>query len=448
MREFGRSGREYRRRRLPSQETNPVAGFPGHTYNPHSAAFWPEVQLPHSFSDDSSSNATIMPDARRQIAVLGSTGSIGRSTFDVLRTHGDRLAAFALSSHRNLDRLCEQARELAPRYVVAADSEAAADYRWQLPGGVEVLTGEEGLMRVASHPEVDVVLAAIVGRAGLAGAWAALEAGKTLALANKETLVIAGSLAMPLAERTGATILPVDSEHSAVFQALRSGRREEVSRIVLTASGGPFRGYTKDQLANVTVEQALAHPTWRMGPKITIDSATMMNKALDIIEAKWLFGLDAEQIEVVVHPQSIVHSMVEFIDGAVIAQLSPPDMKLPIQYALTYPERWPGCAARFPVAQSCTLQFDPPDEELFPALRLGKEVARVGGTAGAVLNAANEAAVQLFLDRRLRFPDIAAGCQAVLESHTFDPSPTLDGLLALDRWARQEMNRWTSHRTS
>lgn len=385
-----------------------------------------------------------MPDAARTIAVLGSTGSIGQNTLKVIGASDGRLVAAALSAHRSFDSLCEQAQSLQPRFVVAADAQAAAAFNWRLPPETELLTGEPGLTRIASHRDVDVVVAAIVGRAGLTGAWAALEAGKTLALANKETLVIAGPLAMQLAARTGASILPVDSEHSAVFQALQSGRRKDVAKIVLTASGGPFRGFSKEQLADVTVEQALAHPTWRMGPKITIDSATMMNKALEIIEARWLFDLAADQIEVLVHPQSIVHSMVEFVDGAVVAQLSPPDMKLPIQYALTYPERWNGCATRWRPSQACRLDFEPPDEDCFPALRLGREVARVGGTAGAVLNAANEAAVQLFLDRRIRFLDIVAGCRAVLESHTFDASPTLEGLLAQDRWARQEINRWIS----
>lgn len=386
-----------------------------------------------------------MSDKARTIAVLGSTGSIGKSAAEVIYHSHGRLTAFALAAHRSLDSLCQQAERLGARFVVAASEEAAASHAWDLPAGCQLLVGEEALARVASAPEVDVVLAAIVGRAGLTGAWAALEAGKTLALANKETLVIAGRLAIDLADRTGATILPVDSEHSAVFQAMQAGRRSEVRRIVLTASGGPFRGYSREQLASVTVEQALAHPTWRMGPKITIDSATMMNKALEIIEARWLFDFPADRIDVVVHPQSVVHSMVEFIDGSVMAQLSPPDMKLPIQYALSYPERWEGCARRFDFAAQSQLEFSPPDEERFPALQLGREVADAGGTAGAVLNAANEAAVQLFLDRRIGFLDIVAGCRAVLEHHTFDPTPTLERLLALDRWARQEMLRWITH---
>jgi len=245
-----------------------------------------------------------------------------------------------------------------------------------------------------------------------------------------------------LAKRRGATILPVDSEHCAVFQCLQAGRREDAARVILTASGGPFRDWTTEQLRDVTVEQALAHPTWSMGPKITVDSATMMNKAFEIVEARWLFDLDPAQIEVVVHPQSIVHSLVEFVDGSVIAQLGPPDMRLPIQFALTYPDRRPGPAAKLDLTEALQLEFVPADRERFPALALGHEVARAGGTTGAVLNAANEAAVAMFLDRRLRFTEIVPACRAILDNHDFDPNPTLDGLLRLDAWARQEVSRW------
>ena len=250
---------------------------------------------------------------------------------------------------------------------------------------------------------MDIVVSAIVGSAGLQSTWAAVEAGKTVALANKESLVVGGPLMTELARRKNAKILPVDSEHSAVFQALQAGRREEVRRVILTASGGPFRTFSAEQLAQVTVADALAHPTWAMGPKITVDSATLMNKALEIIEARWLFGLSADQIAVVIHPQSIVHSMVEYKDGSVIAQLSPPDMKLPIQYALTWPERREGVAAKLDWSRAMELRFEPPDFERFGALRLGLEAAAAGGTAGAVLNGANEAAVAAFLDGRLRF---------------------------------------------
>jgi 1-deoxy-D-xylulose-5-phosphate reductoisomerase len=308
-----------------------------------------------------------------------------------------------------------------------------------------LLIGTDGLVQAVTRPEVDVVVSAIVGSAGLRGTWAALEAKKTVALANKETLVMAGPLVTDLARRRGAHILPVDSEHSAVFQALQAGRREELRRIVLTASGGPFRKHTREQLENVTVADALAHPTWAMGRKITVDSATMMNKALEIIEARWLFDIDVEQIGVVIHPQSVVHSLVEFVDGSVVAQLSPPDMKLPIQYALTWPERQPGVAAKLDWGRGMRLEFEPPDFERFPALPLGLEVARAGGTAGAVLNAANEAAVAGFLNGELRYIEIVPACRDVLAQHNFDPSPTLDQLIALDGWARREVRNWISN---
>jgi 1-deoxy-D-xylulose-5-phosphate reductoisomerase len=305
-----------------------------------------------------------------------------------------------------------------------------------------VLVGQEGLERAAALAEVEIVLAAVVGSAGLRGTWAALERGKTVALANKETLVMAGPLVMRLAAERQAAILPVDSEHSAVFQAAQAGRREEIRRVVLTASGGPFRRWTKAQMERASVADALAHPTWQMGDKITIDSATMMNKALEIIEARWLFDLQPEQIEVVVHPQSVVHSFVEFVDGSVVAQLSPPDMKLPIQYALTWPRRRQSPARKLDWTAALALEFEPPDVDRFPAVALGREVAARGGTAGAVLNAANEAAVARFLAGELPFGQIVCACRAVLESHSYNASPTLDELLRLDAWARQEILRW------
>jgi 1-deoxy-D-xylulose-5-phosphate reductoisomerase len=311
-----------------------------------------------------------------------------------------------------------------------------------LPSGIERQIGHEGLCRLVGQPEVDVVVAAIVGSAGLTGTWAAIDAGKTVALANKETLVMAGPLVMELAQKRNATILPIDSEHSAVFQCLNSGRRQDVKRVILTASGGPFRLHSPKELENVSVAEALAHPTWDMGPKITVDSATMMNKALEIIEARWLFQLDPEQIAVVVHPQSIVHSMVEYRDGSVIAQLSPPDMRLPIQFALTYPDRFESPADKLDLTVPQQMDFFPADEDRFPALELGHEVARSGGTTGAVLNAANEAAVAGFLDGRLGFTEIVRVCRAVLENHHYNSSPTLEELLRLDRWAREEVSRW------
>lgn len=384
-----------------------------------------------------------MSDVTRNVAVLGSTGSIGASALDVIEASEGRLKAIALSANRQLDRLVEQARRFRPRWVVATDAAAAKRFDWSdLPGGTELLTGREGLMKVAQAAEVDVVLAAIVGSAGLKSTWAALEAKKSVALANKETLVMAGALMTRLAAQSGARLLPVDSEHSAIFQALLCGKAEEVRRIVLTASGGPFRDMSADQLRQVTVDEALAHPTWDMGPKITIDSATMMNKALEIIETRWLFGVDSDQIEVVIHPQSIVHSFVEYVDGSVIAQLGPPNMKLPIQYALEYPKRHSGVAQRLDWTKRWQLEFEPADADRCPALALGFECARSGGTSGAVLNAANEAAVEAFLEGDLHFTEIIPACRSVLESHAFESDPTLEQLEKLDRWARHEVTRW------
>ncbi|MEX2172003.1 MAG: 1-deoxy-D-xylulose-5-phosphate reductoisomerase [Pirellulales bacterium] len=384
-----------------------------------------------------------MTDAAKQIVVLGSTGSIGTSAAEVIARGSDRLKAFALSAHGRFERLEEQARRLTPRYVIATDEEAAAKYSWRrLPAKTELLTGPEALEQIVAEPDVDLVLAAIVGSAGLRSTWAALEAKKTVALANKETLVMAGPLVRRLLDQSGGTLLPVDSEHSAIFQALRAGRREEVRRVVLTASGGPFRTWAVEQMTQVTVDEALAHPTWNMGPKVTIDSATMMNKALEIIEARWLFDLDVSQIEVMIHPQSTVHGLVEFIDGSVIAQLSPPDMKLPIQYALNYPDRVTGVADRVDWTQAWKLEFEPPDIDRYPALELGFACARNGGTSGAVLNAANEAAVGQFLDGELHFTEIVPACRSVLEMHHFEPNPSLERLVELDRWARQEVSQW------
>ncbi len=386
-----------------------------------------------------------MTHRSKNITVLGSTGSIGRSTLEVMAASEGRLRPFALSAHSSLDVLEAQARELLPQYIVATDPDAARRHDWSaLPKGVQLLVGPEAVAEVVARPEVDVVVSAIVGSAGLDGTWAALEAGKTVALANKESLVVGGPLVTRLAAERGATLLPVDSEHSAVFQALQAGQRNELRRVILTASGGPFRTYSSERLAKVTVEKALEHPTWAMGPKITIDSATLMNKALEIIEARWLFDLQPGQIDVVVHPQSIVHSMVEYIDGSVIAQLSPPDMKLPIQYALTWPERCEGVAAKLDFGRAMHLEFEPPDPDRFPALRLGLEAAAAGGTTGAVLNGANEAAVAAFLAGRLPLNRIVPACRRALDQHTFDPNPTLSQLVNLDRWAREEVSRWVS----
>ncbi len=384
-----------------------------------------------------------MRPSPKQIAIFGSTGSIGSNAVEVIAASEGRLAAIALTGHSHLDRLQHQAKTAKPRWLVATDERKASRFRFRgLDSATELLVGPESLERVARDPAVDVVLAAIMGTAGLRSTWAALDAGKTVALANKETLVVAGSLITRLASERKAKILPVDSEHSGVFQCLASGRASEVSRIVLTASGGPFREWSLESLKHVTVEEALAHPTWDMGPKITVDSATMMNKALEVVEARWLFDIDPTRISVVIHPQSSVHAFVEFVDGSVIAQMSPPDMKLPIQYALDYPRRYDGPAQRLDFSEAMTWEFQPADFDRFPALQLGFDAARAGGTAGAVLSAANEAAVAAFLDGNLHFTEIVPACRSILDVHNFDPDPSVDQLLEVDGWARKEVASW------
>ncbi len=392
-----------------------------------------------------SRNTLMAPGARlTNVVVLGSTGSVGQSALSVIgHDGGARLRAYGLGAHSSWESLLAQAREFRPRYIALTDPRSAALIDGQPRGtGVEVLSGPDGLITMVQDPETDRVLSAIVGAAGLRGTWAALEAGKVVALANKETLVVAGPLIMDLARRRNAPVLPVDSEHSAIFQSLRAGAPKEIRRVILTSSGGPFRGQSRRDLAAVTPAEALKHPTWRMGPKISIDSATLMNKALEVIEARWLFGLAPEQIEVVVHPESVIHSMVEFVDGSVVAQLSPPDMRLPIQYALSYPDRVSGPCPLLDLTRAFALTFEPPDRETFPCLELGFEVMRRGGTAGAALNAANETAVARFLDGAIGFLDIPRACRAALDHHPFDPRPTLDGLWKVDAWARQEVARW------
>ncbi|MEZ6052020.1 MAG: 1-deoxy-D-xylulose-5-phosphate reductoisomerase [Planctomycetaceae bacterium] len=384
------------------------------------------------------------PVSTKHIAILGSTGSIGTSCLDVVRALSDEVRVHGLTAHTRWQQLSEQCREFGPRQIALGNAEISAAIHNGSFGSAEVVYGQEGIERVATHPDVNFVVSGIVGAAGLRGTWAAVQAGKSIGLANKETLVVAGSIIADQMRKTDASLIPIDSEHSAIFQALQCGRRSDVRRVILTASGGPFRGWSKSQLAEVTPEKALAHPTWNMGPKITIDSATMMNKALEVIEARWLFDLDVEQIDVVIHPQSIVHSMVEFVDGSVMAQMSPPDMRLPIQYALTYPERYPGISPRMDFTQVQTLEFIPPDREAFPALELGFEVARRGGTCGAVLNAANEVAVSRFLNGDLRFVDIPRVCREVLNNHDYDPHPSLDELFRQDTWAREETKTWRS----
>ncbi len=372
---------------------------------------------------------------------MGSTGSIGTSTLEVVRALGDSYQVVGLAGKQRWQQLAEQCAAFKPQAVAVADQANAQSLAGLLHGATELLVGPTGLVDLAAREDSDFVVAAIVGSAGLESTIAAVQAGKQVGLANKEALVVAGSIIVPLARRTGARLLPIDSEHSAIFQALASGRPGEVRRIYLTASGGPFRTWSADQMANATLADALRHPTWNMGQKITIDSATMMNKALEIIEACWLFDLAPDSIEVLVHPESIIHSMVEFHDGSIIAQLGAPDMKTPIQYALTYPDRVPGIARRLDFTTVRRLNFEPPDLDRFPALRMGYEVARLGGTAGAVFNGANEEAVEAFSQCRIPFGRIVELIRQVLDRHTIEQHCGLDRLLAADAWARQEVRR-------
>lgn len=375
--------------------------------------------------------------APRGVVVLGATGSVGASAADVLEAHPERFVTRAVAAHRRGPELLAVARRLGARVAVLVDEQAAADARALLrPGDPDLRAGEAALLDLVRDPATAIVVQAITGAAGLAASVEAARAGKRLALANKESLVVAGPLLMQVARQHGAEIVPVDSEHSALFQCLAAGRRQEVRRLILTASGGPFRGRAAASLGGVTPAEALRHPTWQMGPRITVDSATLMNKALEVIEARWLFDVPAERIEVVVHPQSIVHSMVEFEDGSVVAQMSKPDMRGPVRYALGYPERLPAPGTRFDVRDYARLTFEPPDREAFPALGLGFEAARRGGTAGAALNAADEVAVARFLAGQVPFPDIARTAAAALAQHPFEAAPSLQRLAQADAWAR------------
>lgn len=378
----------------------------------------------------------------RRVLILGSTGSIGCSALDVAAAHGEEIRVVGLAAGSRWRELAEQCRRYQVGSVALADERHADALRAEVPAGTRLFTGAEGLVRFVQETDADFALAAIVGAAGLPATLAAVERGMDVGLANKESLVVAGSLLIPLARQRGVNIIPVDSEHSAVFQALKSGRPEEVKRIYLTASGGPFRTWQRERIDDACLEDALRHPTWSMGPKITIDSASMMNKALEVIEATHLFDIPAEQVEVLVHPESIVHSMVEFCDGSVMAQLGTPDMRTPIQYAVTYPRRVAATAPTLNWREIRALHFEPPDFERFPSLRLGFETARRRGSYGAVFNAANEAAVERFRRGEIRFGGIPRLTERALERHDGSPSPSLDELLAADDWARREVFAW------
>jgi len=379
----------------------------------------------------------------KSIVVLGSTGSIGTNCLDVIRSHPDRMRVVGITAWQNRELLLEQVKEFRPSWAVLGDGrQQESPVCSGTADGPRLYSGMEHVPELVRGDDVDIVVSSIVGAAGLPATWAAVDSGKRLALANKEALVVAGPIITARAEQTGSAILPVDSEHSAIFQALQAGRKDDLRRIVLTASGGPFRGWSRDRMSDVTPEMALRHPTWEMGPKITIDSATMMNKALEIIEARWLFDVPASQISVVVHPQSWIHSFVEFRDGSVISQMSPPDMRLPIQYALTYPDRLECPGPDTDWTHPLNLEILPPDLEAFPALQLGFEAAEQGGTCGAVLNAANEVAVERFLAADIRFLQIPQLCKDVLCHHEFDAHPSLESLQQADDRSRKEAQRW------
>ena len=379
----------------------------------------------------------------KKIAILGSTGSIGTQTLEIVRTNGD-LEVTALAAGNNIDLLEKQIREFKPKLAAVWKEERANELKDKINDlDVKVVSGMDGLLEVARQPESEILVTAIVGMIGILPTIEAINAGKDIALANKETLVTAGHIIMPLAKEKGVSILPVDSEHSAIFQSLQGGQQKALHKILLTASGGPFRGKKLEDLANIQVEDALKHPNWAMGRKITIDSSTMVNKGLEVIEAKWLFGVDVDQIQVVVQPQSIIHSMVEYEDGAVIAQLGTPDMKLPIQYALYYPERryLPGDRLDFSTLQQIT--FEQPDLETFYGLKLAFEAGRIGGSLPTVLNAANEKAVALFLDRKIKYLQIPEIIQACMEVHKNIAAPTVEEILKTEQETYEFIkNRW------
>jgi 1-deoxy-D-xylulose-5-phosphate reductoisomerase len=374
----------------------------------------------------------------KNVVLLGSTGSIGTSTIKVAEDLPDQIRLLGLAAGNNLELLLEQTRKHRPAAVSIADPAKARELQAALGTGAEVSCGAEGLIKLATLPAADIVLIAIVGTAGLQPALAAIRAGKDIAVASKEILVMAGEIVMSEARRCGVRVLAVDSEHSAIFQCLDGKSPASVRKLWLTASGGPFRNTPGEEFPAITVERALKHPSWVMGRKITIDSATLFNKGLEMIEARWLFDIDMDRVSVVVHPQSVIHSMVEFVDGSMLAQLSTPDMCLPIQYALTYPERARSDRVQTNLAKLGSLTFEEPDPGRFPSLTLARRAGELGGTLPAVLNAANEVAVDAFVNRRISFPEISALVRRAMEAHKVIAHPTLDQILEADAWARRE----------
>ena len=371
----------------------------------------------------------------KKIAILGSTGSIGTQTLDVIRAHSDELEVVALAAGSNKERLKEQIREFHPELVSLSDEKKAQELKEELAGeAVEVVCGMDGLIEVAGIDSADVVVTAVVGMMGILPTMEAIRKGKDIALANKETLVTAGHLIIPMAREYGVSILPVDSEHSAIFQCLQGEPKKALDKILLTASGGPFRGKNAEFLETVTLEDALNHPNWSMGPKITIGSSTMVNKGLEVMEAKWLFGVDYSQIEVVIQPQSIIHSMVQYIDGAVIAQLGTPDMRVPIEYALFYPERRSLPGNRLDFSKLSQITFEKPDYKVFRGLSLAIEAGKTGGTMPTVFNAANERAVAKFLKGEIKYTDIVRSIEKCMDAHKVSAHPDLEEILATEQW--------------
>lgn len=387
----------------------------------------------------------------KTLSLLGSTGSIGTNALRVIESFPQSFRVAGLAGGRNVEALASQVERVRPEIVstatrkISQDLERALRQRGYHLSKTRIVHDVEGHIEVSCHPDSEIVLSAITGAAGLLPTFRALEMGKRIALANKEALVMAGQLMMQKAQDKGTEIIPVDSEHNAIHQCLRGGRRSEVRRLILTASGGPFRETPRDELKNVTREQALNHPTWRMGKKITIDSATLMNKGLEVIEASWLFGMSAEEIDVAIHPQSIVHSMVEFIDGSIIAQLGVADMRHAIQYALTYPERWDSPLPSLNIQKLSKLEFYEVDREKFHCLSLAYRALRAGGTAPAVLNAANEVVVEAFLQDGIAFQEIPGVIEKILDAHTTQNATELETILSADAWAREETRRLTRH---
>jgi 1-deoxy-D-xylulose-5-phosphate reductoisomerase len=374
----------------------------------------------------------------KNVVLLGSTGSIGTSTIKVADDLPDRIRLVGLGAGNNVDLLFEQTVKHRPQAISIIDPDKAQELRDKLGGAANVSSGPDGLVKLATLPDADIVLIAIVGTAGLRPALAAIRAGKDIAVASKEILVMAGEIVMSEARKHDVRVLAVDSEHSAIFQCLDGKPSASVRKLWLTASGGPFRTTPKEEFPNITVERALKHPSWVMGRKITIDSATLFNKGLEMIEARWLFGIEMARVSVVVHPQSVVHSMVEFVDGSMLAQLSTPNMCLPIQYALTYPDRAPSDRVQTNLAKLGSLTFEEPDPERFPSLQLARKAGEVGGTLPAVLNAANEVAVDAFVNRRINFPQISETVRRTMDKHNVVSHPTLDQILEADTWARNE----------